>query len=297
MTSRHWQIFVAVADCGTMSEAARRMTITQPSISQAISDIEREYGVLLFSRVGKRLRLTETGQDFLPYAKRMLSLEKEADEFLRSAADAKRLRVGATVTVGTCLIAPLLEELSRRIPAIRTEVSVANTARIESRLLSGELDMGLVEGQVSSPELLVEHVIRDELVFICGESSPLWGRESISLTDLAGQSLILREAGSGTRAQLEYHMRRRSVPADVRWDCCNTEAILTAVSRGHGVSVLSRRLVDGSLLRRHLWAAPIADEDFSRHFDLVYHKDRLVGEEMRTFARICRDFEAGLLPE
>lgn len=292
MTSRHWKIFVAVAECGTMSQAARDLQITQPSISQAISEIEREYSVLLFERVGKRLYLTDTGRSFLPYTKRLLSMEDELDEFLRSAASRKQIRIGATVTVGTCLISPLVEELERRIPGIRTVVSVANTQIVENRLLSGELDVGLVEGLVRSPDLRWEPAICDELVFVCSRNHPFCGREQIALSDLTKQSLILREQGSGTRAQLESLLRLRGVAADVRWDCSSTEAILNAVARGHGVSVLSRRLVSDYARGDALWTATFSDADFSRTFSLTYYKDKLLTEEMLCFIEICKAFDS-----
>lgn len=295
MTSRHWQIFVSVADCGTMSEAARQLNITQPSISQAIGDIEREYGILLFARVNKRLRLTETGREFLPYAKRILALEKEMDEFLRNAADMARIRIGATVTVGTCLMARLAEELSRRVPGIRTEVLVNNTKCIEAELLSGGLDVGLVEGRVTHSDLKVETAISDGLVFICGMDHPLCGRNSVTLEEVAGESLILREKGSGTRAQLEDVLRERGLKADVIWECCNTEAILNAVGHGHGVSVISGRLVSNYTHPRHIWAAEIADTTFDRSFSLVYHKDKFMSHEISTFCEICRQFGRGKL--
>ncbi len=295
MTNRHWQIFVSVADCGTMSEAARKLGITQPSISQAIGDIEKEYGILLFSRVNKRLRLTEKGRDFLPYAKRVLALEKEVDEFLRNAADMTRIRIGASVTAGTCLMAQLGGELSYRVPGIRAEVVVNNTKSIENEILSGGLDIGLVEGYVSHPDLVVEPVIDDNLVFICGTNHPLCGKNSVTLEEVAAHNLVLRERGSGTRLQLEGLLRERGLRVDVLWECCNTEAVLNAVSHGYGVSVLSGRLVTNYGRRHQVWAAEIADATFDRCFSLVYHKDKPMSQEMLTFGNICREFGKGEL--
>lgn len=295
MTSRHWQIFVSVADCGTMSEAARTLGITQPSISQAIGDIEKEYGVLLFARVNKRLRLTETGREFLPYAKRVLALEKEVDEFLRNAADMTRIRIGTSVTVGTCLMPRLGGELSFRVPGIRLEVVVNNTEYIENQLLNGELDIGLVEGDINHSDLKVETVIDDNLVVICGTNHPLCGKKTVTLEEVAGHNLILREKGSGTRAQLEDLLRERGLRADVTWECCNTEAVLNAVSNGYGVSVLSGRLVSDYGRRHQVWAAEISDATVNRGFSLVYHKDKLMNREMVAFCDICREFGKGEL--
>lgn len=292
MTSRHLKIFAAVADCGSVSKAAMELQITQPSASQAIADIEREYGVMLFERINRRLYLTETGRRFLPYAKRYLSLESEIDEFLHNASRFNRIRIGATLTVGTCVISDLAAELERRIPDIRVEVTVSNTWNIEHMLLCGELDIGLVEGHVSSPELEVEHAIRDTLVFICSQDHPYCGKEHLSILDLSGQPLILRERGSGTRAQVERALRENGVPTDIRWDCCNTEAILNAVGDNHGVSVISRLLVEGAAGTHNLWMAEIEDVDFCRYFDLVYYRGKMITEAIGTFMEVCREFDS-----
>lgn len=292
MTNRNLEIFVAVAEHGKMSAAAKELFITQSSVSQAIAEIEREYGVRLFDRLSRSLYLTETGKDFLIYAKRALSLHREMEDFLRDTSRTRRIRIGATVTVGTCLISPLASRLRAIDPDLRIEITVANTHELEEMLLHSQLDIGLVEGHIAHPDLMVDPAMEDDMVLICGPDHPFFGKDDLPIEALTQESLILREPGSGTRAQFEEAMETRGLPLNVLWECCNSEAILSAVRAGHGVSVISRRLVEGAVREGHLWACPLTGVDFTRTFDLVRHKDKLLTESMSVFIDLCKTFEA-----
>ena len=136
MTIRDLEIFSAVVDCGSMSGAARKLRISQSSVSQVIAEIEREYGVLLFERYAHSLHLTHTGKTLMEYARQTLHLVRETDAFLHSDARRSELRVGASVTVGSCVLCPILRELREREPGFRAEVLVSNTHEIEEKLLS-----------------------------------------------------------------------------------------------------------------------------------------------------------------
>ena len=287
MTQRNLEIFVSVAECGKMSDAARAMYISQSSVSQAIAEIEKKYGVLLFERLSKSLYLTETGKRFLEYARQALSLNLKIEEFLHNASSHRHLRVGATITVGTCAISTIVSRLEARFPDLRAEVCVANTHLLEEMMLRNELDISLVEGRVTSPDLLVEKAVDDRLVAISSLTHPLCGQKEISIHQLAGQPLILREQGSGTRAQLENCMAELHLPVNVLWTCYNTEAIINAVADGHGLSVISQRLIAG---RGDLWSMRIRDVNFDRSFDLVFHKDKFLTDALRSFMDICREF-------
>lgn len=287
MTRRNLEIFVAVVECGKMSEAARKLYITQSSVSQAIAEIEREYHVTLFERLSRSLYLTDTGRELLVYARRILEMQAELDQFLAGTLRSTRLRIGATVTVGTCVISPILTLLHDRCPDVRTEVFVCNTHRIEEKLLHSELDVALVEGRIHHPDLRVQQAIRDKLVVICPMGHPFCGREAIAPEALAGQPLLLREEGSGTREQFEMEMKRRRIPIDVPWNCSNTGAIINGVIAGHGISVISKRLVEEDFRAGRLWLCDLDGVDMSRSFDLVLHNDKYQSDVLHAFMDIC----------
>ena len=236
MTNRELEIFIAVAECGKMGAAAQKLYITQSSVSQSISSIEKEFGVRLFERISHSLYLTDVGETLLQYARSLSAVTKDMDAFLRSASGYRRLRVGATVTVGTCVIGSVLNTVKKEIPEIRLNVCVANTRLLEDMLIKNEIDAALVEGAVKNPDLVYTPVIKDRLVLICPPGHEFWGREFVRAEELSSQSLILRESGSGTRALFESQMAAKGIPLDITWQCYNSEAIKNAVIAGHGVS-------------------------------------------------------------
>lgn len=290
MTTRDLEIFVAVVERGSMSGAARELCISQSSVSQVISDIEREYGVLLFERYAHSIYLTHTGKILLEYARQTLYLVRETDAFLRSDARHGELRVGASVTVGSCVLCPVLDRLRELEPELQAEVVVSNSHEIEARLLKSELDIGLVEGRITHPDLMVQPAIRDQLVLICGRGHPFFGRSSVRPEELEGQPLILREEGSGTRSHLEDQLRRHNVVCDVRWICNNTEAIRGAVIRNFGLSVQSSRMVREACAGGQLWACQVEGLDLQRSFDLVYHKNKYRFHMFNRFCQVVLEF-------
>ena len=287
MINRELEIFIAVAECGKMGAAAQKLYITQSSVSQSISSIEKEFGVRLFERISHSLYLTDVGETLLQYARSLSAVTKDMDAFLRSASGYRRLRVGATVTVGTCVIGPVLNTVKAEIPEIRLNVCVANTRLLEDMLIKNEIDAALVEGAVKNPDLVYTPVIKDRLVLICPPGHEFWGRESVRAEELSSQSLILRESGSGTRALFESQMAAKGIPLDITWQCYNSEAIKNAVIAGHGVSVISQRLVENELRSGALCACGIEGIELERYFSIVHHKNKLITKEIECFFDAC----------
>lgn len=290
MTNRELQIFMTVVECGKMNEAAKRLYITQSSVSQAISSIEREYNILLFERISNSLYLTADGAQLAAHARGFFSAKKDMEEFLTNASRNYRLNVGATVTVGTCVISPILRSVRALLPDIDFHVNVANTHIIEEMLLKNEIDVGLVEGRVNSPDLITKAVIEDNLVLICAPSHRFAERTNVDVTELEGEALILREVGSGTRERFVSQMAARHIKMDIKWSCYNSDSIKAAVRDGHGISVISRRLVEEDIAHGRLHACDIDNIDLHRYFAVVYHKSKFFSEELKTFITACEDF-------
>ena len=154
MTLRHLEIFLAVAETGSMRKAAEQLYISQPTVSGAIREMEEEYDVLLFERLNQRLFITPEGRQLTIYARELLSLFHEMEYTLRHSSDHAILRIGATLTVGTCVLPEILRQLEEE-KHIPTSIQVENTRTIVQRLAEGALDIGFVEGEVHHPDLVV----------------------------------------------------------------------------------------------------------------------------------------------
>jgi len=137
MTLRNLQVFLAIAECGNMTKAAEKLFISQPSVSLAVSEIEKTYNVVLFERLPGKLRLTPTGERLRNYAQRMLDIERDMDKFLSQESSNYCIRLGASITIGSSVISPIIARMRTEIPKVNYHVDIASTHEIEQLLLDG----------------------------------------------------------------------------------------------------------------------------------------------------------------
>ena len=168
MTIRHLKIFTAVADYGGMSKAAKMLHISQPSISQAVSELEKHYGVKLFERLSQKIYLTKEGELMLSFSRHILDSFDHMEAAMNRAVETTSLRIGCSVSVGTCLINDILDQAEKRIPECMISVNVSNSSEIERQILNNEVDLGIVEGILKSKDLVLTPVCKDEMVVVCG---------------------------------------------------------------------------------------------------------------------------------
>jgi len=287
MTIRNLEIFTTVANLGSMSAAAKNLYITQPSVSLAIAEIEKEYDVQLFDRIGNHLHLTSTGQHLLLYTSSILQQYKEMELFLKDESQNASIRIGATATIGHCIIAPVINQLKNTLPNIKYEVTVASTGIIQERLLRSELDIGFVEGDINADTLTVQPIIDDELAVICSNKHRFFTKKILSLQELANEVFVLRESSSGTRIRVEEFLREHNIPYQPLWSCYSFEAIKEAVLHNLGISIMSTRLVSQELQNGSLAACSIDNVNMKRTFNIVYRKNKLLSEPLLQFIRIC----------
>lgn len=291
MTIRHLRIFVEVAETGKMSTAAQRCYLTQPTVSQAIRELEEHYQVKLFERLSKRLYITEPGKQLLIYAKKVLSqfdiLETNMEEFHRS----ERLRIGATITVGACLLSSVINDIQTLYPQIQTYACVANTSLIEQKLLNSELDVALVEGTISSPDLIAIPVVDDFLVLAMAPEHPLAKKEEIHVPELSKYDFIMREKGSGTRKLFEDYLTKHHVSCRITWEATCLDVFKNAIRFNNCLSAISVRLVEQEAKEGTIHIVRNVEKDWNRSFYLVYHKDKFYSEPMQSLETIMHHFK------
>lgn len=152
MTLRHLKIFIAVAETRSMSAAARRCFITQPTVSQTIHELEEHYHTILFERLSRKLYITEAGKNLLSHARQVADQFDRLEQSMADSAVSQSLRIGATLTVGVCLLPNILNDFRSEMPQVSTYSCISNTADIEQKILDSSLDIGIVEGNIKSPD-------------------------------------------------------------------------------------------------------------------------------------------------
>jgi len=290
MTLRNLQVFVKVAESGKMNIAAKQLFVSQSSVSQAISEIEREYGVLLFDRIGKHLYITPLGKELLEYAKKAISYHDSVCEWLSQSSKKLRIRIGVTITIGSTILSSLVSMLEKKSPSIDVFSFIGNTESVEEKLLNGSLDIGLVEGDITNPYINSKVVIDDHLVLVCGRNHRFFGRTSVHINELENEKLLLREHGSGTRAQLVEKLDEHNINYHVVWESYSSAAIKQGVIDGHGISVLSERLVEDEVENGQIWTCRIDELPMTRHFSLAVYTNRVETEAMHLFSKVVEEF-------
>jgi len=287
MTLRHFKVFLAACERGSMTAAAEHLRMAQPSVSQCVAELERHYGLALFERIGRSIRITEAGKTLRMYASQILRGVDEAERDLFELQDSGSLRVGASMTVGTALLPSILERFLSTRPRLRLKLKVDNTAAVIEGLQSAELDVGLVEGLSEWPGIVSEAFFEDELRLICSGSHE-WARVgSIAAADLGGRAFIVREQGSGTREVFAAAMAE----ADLEWETSGVvnaaEAIIAMVERGLGISFVSGLIARPAAEAGKIASVKVRGLEIRRKFRIVRHRGKFVTEAMRDFVDLC----------
>lgn len=287
MNLRHLSIFISVYDHGSMTAAAEKLFMTQPSVSQTIAELERHYQVPLFERFGKKLYLTEAGQQLQAYARHILHLCQEAEEKMKNISEFGTLRIGASMTIGITVLNRLIQELLELNPNLKIIPRIDNSGVVEEMLLSAKADLGLIEGQIHSSDLIAKPFMEDELILVCAPNHPWANKDSIQAEELKDQGFIVREEGSGTREVFASVMLSHKIPWKIAGIHNNPESTKNAVAANLGVAVISKLLVQKEIQRGELVPVQIHGISFKRHFHLVYHKNKYFTTGMKQFADLC----------
>ncbi|MEO5862856.1 MAG: LysR substrate-binding domain-containing protein [Burkholderiales bacterium] len=286
---RQLEVFAAIGQYGTVSDAADRLSMSQSAASTSLSELELQFDCRLFDRTGKRLRLNEAGRSLLPKARELLDRANEVEAMLAAGTLFGSLRVGATLTIGNYLATLLVGEFMVRHPGSRVALEVNNTTRIAERVKDFELDLGLIEGESYDSELEMTDWIADELAVFCAPDHPLVRRRKVNINHVLEEYWIVREPGSGTRQTLDRAMRLWHERWKIRLELEHTEAIMHAVQAGLGIGCVSRLALKESFRRGSLIELKLAELDLSRKFHFLLHRQKYRTPGIDAFLMLCRE--------
>ena len=288
MTLRHFKIFLAVCKEKNMTKAAEQLFITQPSITQAIKEIEEHYKTLLFERIGKRINITADGYKLIPIAKNIIDLFENAETTMKDNNSIKKLNIGASVTIGTYLF-PKALGLMNKYPNIEIYSKIDNTKNIEKMILDFEVDFAIVEGNIHSKNIKTFPLIEDELIFVCSPDNILSKKESLNIDEIAKSKFILRESGSGTKEIIESFLHSNNIDIEIIGSVSSIEAIKNMVSENIGVSILPKISVINEIAKNQIKHCKIKEMNLIRNFKLAYHKDKQDCKYREIFAEIIKN--------
>lgn len=290
MNLRFLRVFSAVAECESFSRAAETLGITQPAVSRAVAELERELRVPLIERMARGAQLTEAGAVLHEHARVIFGAEAAAAEDLAHLRGLRRgtLRLGASTTIATYLLPELLAAFHEDHPSVELVVTSANTHDIAVLVTEHRVDVALVEGPVRDARITSNPWREDELVVIAGPSHPLAQRRRVSLRELATQLIIVREPGSGTREVVGRALRRHRVAPRRTLEVGSTEAIKRTVAAGLGVAIVSTTTITREVADGVLTVLPVQRFEVRRTFMRLSLPGRKPAPPAAAFMRYLR---------
>lgn len=261
------RLFATVVRTGSFSKAAETLHISQPSISKGIKDFELQLGCRLLDRSPKGVKATQEGAALMRHAEILFAAERSAEEELRSlrSLDNGSLRIGASTTIATYLLPEYLGAFHKAHPGIELYLTSANTRDIADLMLQHQIEVALVEGPIHDEGLHSEAWLTDVMALIVGPNHPFSSAtEPIEPRELAKETLIVREPGSGSREVVMQAIAKMGIEPIRTLEIGSTEAIKQLVAAGLGVSIVSRASVKEQLSLKHLKIVAVRDLHIER---------------------------------
>lgn len=238
MSNARYRAFIAVAQHGSLSAAARALGVSQPTVSSQITTLERQSKIEIFYRQGYRMSLTEAGRKLLVIAQKLISTESEADFFLRDSGKLNQgeLKIGA---VGPFHVIEMVAAYRAHYPAMQLSIRMGNSQQVLHDLANYATDIAVLAGLYQRPELHMHEYARHSIILFVHKSHPFALRHQIDIQELNGQPLLLREQGSTTRTAIEKVLNDAGVKPMLGLEIGSREAIREAVIRGLGIGAVS----------------------------------------------------------
>lgn len=289
------RVFCTVVETGSFSKASEVIHLTQPAISLQIQAMEEIYEARLFDRSGNALNLTPAGEIVYRHAKEILAMYAETRKHVGEITGAIKgsLSIGASTTIGNYILPPIISAFKKKTPRVNISLTVSNTKIISDKLNAGELDMGLVGGDVSKQRFTVDTLISDELIVIMSPGHPWAERRDVSCLELIKEPLILREEGSGTRLFILKRMEEHGIQPDdlnISLTLGCTESIKNAVEEGVGISIISSRAAQSSIKFGLLKAITFKDLKFHRTFSIISPKRNYITHTAKQFLSFLKHY-------
>jgi aminoethylphosphonate catabolism LysR family transcriptional regulator len=260
MLSAELKAFYMVARLGSITQAAKKLGLSQPTVTTQIRNLEGQYGVELFHRGGRRLSVSEEGARLLPMVKVLLQQEADIEFFLRNCGQMQgTLRIGATAPY---YILDLVRSFRARFPQTDVSLEIGNSQQVIEALEEYRVDLAASSQKLDDARLTRVVLGSDPLVLAVHREHPLAKRKSVDLQALKGHCLLMREPGSTTRQLTEDMLKDAGIAVGPLLEIGSRESIREAVIRNLGISIIARHEVpDNPELRViELKGAPLIDE-------------------------------------
>ena len=296
MEFRQLETFCKIFEERSFSKAARRLGMTQPTASAQIITLEKEIGVKLFDRSGKKVLPTSGGKLFYSYAKKILSMKKESIEALNNYSNVLtgNLYLCASTIPGEYLLPPIIGNFNKNFPNVSVFLKITDTGEVVEFVAKGEDEIGVLGARVDDSRIEYLPFTEDIIVFIAPYNHPLTEKKDLRLEDILEYPFIIREQKSGTLAVFEKKLKEKGYTLKdlkIVARMGSTNAVKEAVRSGVGISIISKK----AILNEVKWnvltiLSPQDIEEIHRNFYIILPKNRTLSPAGKKFLAFLRQF-------
>jgi DNA-binding transcriptional LysR family regulator len=289
-TLRQLQILDSAARTLSFSRTAREVHLTQPAVSMQVKQLEHVAGVPLFERMGRRLSLTEAGETLARHAREALRALEDAEDALAALRGLSAGRVRVAVTSTAKYFAPKLIALfARRHPGVRLALSVSNRDAVVAALEANEVDLAVMGRAPEGLDAIASSFAEHPLVVVAPPDHPLARRRGVPLSALDGETFLVREPGSGTRAAMEQFFAEHRIAPRIGMELSSNETIKQAVMAGMGLGFISRHTVGLEVAAGELAIVPAHGLPVLRTWNVVHLRAKRLSPAAEAFRAFVLD--------
>ncbi|HAA27579.1 MAG TPA: LysR family transcriptional regulator [Cyanobacteria bacterium UBA8553] len=283
-TLHQLKVFEAVARHNSFTRAAEELFLTQPTVSMQVKQLTKAVGMPLFDQVGKRLSLTQAGEELVKTCREVF---EKLDQFEMTVADLKGMKQGrlkvAVITTAKYFVPRLLGSFCQRYPGIDISLQVTNHEFILNRLSENLDDLYVMSQLPENVEITCHQILENPLIVVAPADHPLAQEKNIPLERLANEPFIMREPGSGTRKAVQSLFEEHKILLKVRLDLGSNEAIKQAIAGGLGISVLSAHTLALESPNSQLRVLDVDKFPIERYWYAVYPSGKQLSIVASTF--------------
>ena len=294
MEFKQLEAFVAVVDYGSFSEAARKLYLTQPTISAHVRSLEEELHTKLILRTTKKTTITTRGYQLYDSAVRMLEIRNNLLENF-TGVQKHMIDLAASTIPSSYLLPEILAAFGKTHPDIYFHSIQADSAESINRVLDGTVDLALVGQNTRDETCVFLPFCQDELVIATPITNHYLGLQNKSVTfeDFIKDPIIIREKGSGTKKEMDLFLEQIGVtPSDLNVIARmnDLEGIKKSIVNGLGISILSARSAIDLQKTKQILLFPLEESAHKRTFYIVYSKNRILKPHVRQFIQFVQNF-------
>jgi DNA-binding transcriptional LysR family regulator len=296
ITLQQMEALIYIVEERTFSGAARKMFLTQPSLTKHIKNVEELLGVKILNRRSRGITLTPEGKILYDYAMRILKLREEAKEKIQRVREdeAGNIFICASTIPATYILPHVLSDFRKAYPDIRFYLQNADSDEVIETITGNRGEVGFIGKDPRSSRLHAEALWRDRLVLAVPAGHPFAKKGSVTLAELCREPFIIRERGSATREIFENCLRDQKkltlAGFNIISEVGSSEAVKEAVLAGLGVSVISVHAIAREIDRGEIAEVPLKGCRIERYFYLIYRRQFALMHQHKLFLDFVKNY-------